>query len=87
MGGGTQGARASAQEWDKLAWGPRAKGIQAQPGGRPQQWQRLSLAPTVWAHSSPRSSVLAAQLPLVAGEGSPNSVALQPGGRWAGEAG
>lgn len=31
MGGGTQGARASAQEWDKLAWGPCAKGIQAQP--------------------------------------------------------
>lgn len=31
MGGGTQGAHASAQEWDKLAWGPCAKGIQAQP--------------------------------------------------------
>lgn len=73
---------------DKLAWGPCAKGIQAQPRRQaPVAVAGLSLAPTAWAHSSPGSSVLAAQLPLVAGEGSPNSVALKPGGRWAGEAG
>lgn len=44
-----------------------------------QQWRCLWSLPA-WAQRHPRSLVLAAQLPLVAGEGTFNEVALQPRG-------
>lgn len=47
---GPRGARASAQEWDKLAWGPRARGIQAQPG---RQAPAPALAAAVAAQACP----------------------------------
>lgn len=55
---------------------PRRQG----PESQQWQWQACPWSLPTWAHSYPGSSVLAAQPPLVAGRGSPNSVALQPQG-------
>lgn len=52
-------------------------------GPEHHQWQSQASpwSPSVWAHKCPGSSVLAAQLYLVAKEGSPHLVALQLGGQ------
>lgn len=86
MGGGTQGACASAQEWDKLAWGPRAKGIQAQPGGRPRASSgsgsgRLVLGPHCLGSQQPQE--LSAGSTATSGGRRRESQLGGPAARWA----